>query len=573
MLRVNGRLAARQLQGASRRAFSEGASLRQEAIKTTTTSAPASSAKGAGSKSSHKFRNFVLASIVLGGGAYGTGVYYALKDDKFNELFTEYVPFSESVVNYIEERQFRSKYIEPEGGKIQLGSHRDHPKEADKLVTISKSGMAASEVKEPLPPHISAASPRKDDGSKKEAGTVTPPPVVKKSEGAKKDSGAASKGQSAQAPASSEVKGAGLPLIHVSDVDPMVNDAIKSLNNFIQGVNSQGASADTVNAVSQALVNLSHSVQSLRASHQKQLEESLQNQANKFAQLGRAQAEEAQSAVRNKQAELEDMLHKEEQRLVDVYNRRLVTEIEATKKAVVAIANNRLAAAAHAREAEFARDIASFVDKEREGRLAGLEALSKRVEELETLVASTGNAIDQSRKHAQFQSSITELAHVLAHSNEPVALGPYLKQIRETSGDNEVVDAVLKCIPEDVYQAGVLTPAQLAARFKLLEPEIRKASLLPPDAGVAGHVGSWLFSKLLLKKEGNPTGDDVESILARAHNALGEGRVVDAVEEVNGLKGWPKALARDWLAEGRKRSEVEVLVSVLAAEGKLNGVK
>lgn len=512
---------------------------------------------------------------MLGGGAYGTGVYYALKDDKFNELFTEYVPFSESVVNYIEERQFRSKYIEPEGGKIELGTHRDHPKEADKLVTISKSGMAASEVKEPLPPHISAASPRKDGGaSKKEAGTATPPPVVKKSDdGAKKDSGAASKGPSAPSPDSSAVKGAGLPLVHVSDADPMVNDAIKSLNNFIQGVNSQGASAATVNAVSQALVDLSHSVQSLRDSHQKQLEESLQSQATRFAQLGRAQAEEAQTAVRNKQAELEDMLHKEEQRLVDVYNRRLVTEIEATKKAVVAIANNRLAAAAHAREVEFARDIASYVDKEREGRLAGLDALSKRVEELENLVASTGSAIDQSRKHAQFQSSITELANVLAHSNEPVALGPYLKQIRETSGDNEVVDAVLKCIPEDVYQAGVLTPAQLAARFKLLEPEIRKASLLPPDAGVAGHVGSWLFSKLLLKKEGNPTGDDVESILARAHNALGEGRVVDAVEEVNTLKGWPKALARDWLAEGRKRSEVEVLVSVLAAEGTLNRVK
>jgi mitofilin len=144
-----------------------------------------------------------------------------------------------------------------------------------------------------------------------------------------------------------------------------------------------------------------------------------------------------------------------------------------------------------------------------------------------------------------------------------------MDQVKQVSQGDELISACLSTVPLSVLDHGVLTNAQLSARFKLLEPEIRKASLLPPNAGIAGHVGSIIFSKLLWKKEGNPVGNDVESIIARTECALTEGRIVDAVQEINQLKGWPKKLAQDWLDEGRKKSEVEFIVGVLSEQSRL----
>ena len=153
-----------------------------------------------------------------------------------------------------------------------------------------------------------------------------------------------------------------------------------------------------------------------------------------------------------------------------------------------------------------------------------------------------------------------------------MALRPYIEAIRAAAHDDPLLLAAIDSIPRDVYDLGVLTRQQLAARFHLLEPEIKDASLLPPNAGIAGHIGSLIFSKLLWSKTSSATGDDVGAVMARANEALANGNIVDAVAEVNTLQGWPKRLAHDWLVQGRNRSEVEFLVELIAEEGKLYGV-
>jgi MICOS complex subunit MIC60 len=102
----------------------------------------------------------------------------------------------------------------------------------------------------------------------------------------------------------------------------------------------------------------------------------------------------------------------------------------------------------------------------------------------------------------------------------------------------------------------------LVDRFRRVATEVRKASLLPEDAGVASHASSYVLSKILFKKKGLATGDDVESILTRTETFLEEGDLDGAAREMNGLKGWAKTLSKDWLGEVRKVLEVQQALDV-----------
>jgi mitofilin len=489
-------------------------------------------------KQSGFFRSFILYTFGFGTLTYAGGVWYSLKDDDFHDQFTTYVPFADFVITKIEDSQLRYSLKDSD----RPAAPRQPLPGRHKIVSVGKDSIVSREV-----PKERLVLEREND-SKPKVTTAAP-----------------------ASPGSGDKRAdVTLPLIRApSDLDPLLASSVQNLNNFIQSINKSNIAEESVGRISRDIVSLSHALAGIREQHKEELRKSLAAQANKFASLGEATRDEVHEALEKQRTEFVEQFKAEEQRLIDLYNNRLQIEIEATKKAVVQHANNRLIAQRAELEREFARDISYRVDAERDGRLAGLDELSKAIDELTELAVSSGNAYDDYEKVAKFHLAVGSLASVIQTRSEPVPLGPYLKQIALALPDDPIVTAVIKSIPKDVSDEGVLGTSQLAARFRLLEPELRKASLLPPDAGVAGHVGSWLFSKLLWKKSGNPVGDDVESVIARAETALSEGRVIDAVAEVNSLKGWPKKLAGDWLVEARKRSEAEFLVSVLTEEGRL----
>ncbi|KAG4218290.1 hypothetical protein PC116_g33230, partial [Phytophthora cactorum] len=134
--------------------------------------------------------------------------------------------------------------------------------------------------------------------------------------------------------------------------------------------------------------------------------------------------------------------------------------------------------------------------------------------------------------------------------------------LKEIATDDPVVNAAIGSINPSAYQRGIATPSQLIDRFRRVASEVRKASLLPDDAGVASHASSWVLSKVLFKKQGLAAGNDVESILTRTQTLLEEGDLDAAAREMNGLQGWAKTLSRDWLAEVRKVLEVQQALEV-----------
>ena len=134
--------------------------------------------------------------------------------------------------------------------------------------------------------------------------------------------------------------------------------------------------------------------------------------------------------------------------------------------------------------------------------------------------------------------------------------------LREVAGDSDVVRAAIASVNPAAYQNGVVTPIQLLDKFRKLEGEVRRAALLPEDAGVAAHAGNWILSKLMFRKTGLAQGTDVESVLAKTETYLEEGDVDSAAREMNQLSGWARTLASDWLREARLLLEVDQAIEV-----------
>lgn len=497
-------------------------------------------------KKTHHLRRFIIGTLLLGTTVFGGGIWYSMENDQFHDIFVDYVPGASSIINYVEEQRYRNKATK----EVSL------PEEPAVKVKIPKAGVEARAISA-----LDNTSPV--TSAKKESKPAAPVKEPKK-EAQKSSSTPAKKEESA--PKSNS----GLPLIRVaSDVSPEVKKSVESLNQLIVAFNQSKANDTLVAKVSKDISDLGNSISVAKGKYQKDLKDALEKQAAEFASLTEKRTRDLRGAVEEQEKKWSEEFQKEQQRIVDLYNSRLNTEVEATKKSVIALANNRILSVVAEQERELAKQIAEKVENEQNGRLSKLKDLESEVEEISKLILGSDEIISKGNNYVKYQLAVGELTSTLLNSSEPAPLAPVIEKLQKSFPEDELISKVVKSIPEQAVKYGVLSPAQLTARFKLLEPEIRKASLLPPDAGIAGHVGSWIFSNLLWKKEGNPIGDDVESIIARAETALSEGRVADAVIEVNQLKGWPKLLAQDWLNEGRQRSEVEFLVDVLATEGKL----
>lgn len=523
----------------------EEASRAQNQAPPPTPAAPKPSAK----KESHRFRNFLISSILLGSVLYIGGGLYALEDETAHDLYVDYLPFGEEIIGTIERERFKRR-IDNISQLASINSKRNG----------SGKGETAADLVFKQPGGLQSVSVTGASASTVNKKTSTAAAVT-------------SAKSSTPTSAASSSTSAGFPLLRVpDDIDPLVASSVHALNSFISSVNDSKPSHEHVARVGAEIEALAKKLHDLKTNYQAELSSKLKAETDKASRLVEAQTNEFKTAVAAQEEKWSREFHQEQQRLAETFNTRLQTEINAAKNTIFAAANNKLLSAHVQREKQFAAEVEDRVANEREGRLSKLNELSKDLATIEALTAQAEKVIVESDNAAQLHISIARLKSAL-ESTEPVALGPFIAAIKKTSGEDPLLAAAIDALPESVHTDGVLSASQLAARFRSLEPEIRKASLLPANAGVAGHVGSLVFSKLLWKKSGNATGTDIESILSRAETALGEGRVVDAVGEVNTLKGWPKLLAEDWLAEGRKRSEVEFLVDVVAEEGKLWGLE
>ncbi|KAI5967687.1 MIC60 [Candida margitis] len=369
-----------------------------------------------------------------------------------------------------------------------------------------------------------------------------------------------------------------LPLIELksdidSSVDKSVKQTISSLNDLIQSID-----ASSLSKTNSGLV--------------KSIDSSINQLANKLNVLTREFDNELQNKLKVSQTELLSSFTKKELELTEnlIYqfnqektqlekrlNQRLEHEIKAAREAISQAATNAVSMVRIEQTKNFEALVTDRINEEREGRLANLDKLNDKINELEKFAESFERQISNNHKKNLIQQSVNKLKLLLLTppeaSDKPKSIDPYIKALKEVSTDDEVLNLALKDL--DLLLAkesthSLLTNSQLLTRWEQLEPDLRSSSLLPPNAGLLGHLSSVIFSKLLLPVKGvKEDGKDIESVIGRVESSLARGQLDVAVEEAANLKGWSRRLANDWVLQARKRLEVEFLINLIETESRL----
>lgn len=571
-------------------------------------------------KQSSSFR-LLLYLILIGAVSYGGAVWYALNNDNFHDFFTEYVPFGEEAVLYFEEMSFKKRFPHARHNVLRIPRPEQ---EESKVTTIpQKSGlswriaddsdqtgsdvtqkgkhMSALDANTPVSKQQAAdakadpagATPKErsaavETAKKSSSATQEPKPkdpLPPSPDSAAKHAAAASESPvAAPSPQSDSRPPAIPPVTHISALgvpnadEPVVQELVKIVNDLITVVNADSADAANkysapMNKAKESLEAIAGKITLLRDSERKAAEERIQQAHKEFDEGARQLLKRIETAQAEVDARFREEFESERARLSQIYEDKLKTEIQRSTELAEQRLKNELAEQAIEMKRDFVTQIKALVESERDGRLSKLSDLSTNVDDLTQLTSNWNGVIDANLATQKLQVAVDAVRSALALSAasdaKPRAFVREMAALKLVADGDIVVDAAIASINPAAYQRGIPSQPQLIDRFRRVASEVRKASLLPEDAGIASHAASMVLSKVLFKKHGQPTGDDVESILTRTETLLEEGDLDAAAREMNTLQGWAKVLSRDWLADVRKVLEVKQALDVIETEARL----
>lgn len=360
----------------------------------------------------------------------------------------------------------------------------------------------------------------------------------------------------------------------VSFADESVHATIKAFNDLITLID-----ASTIGTQKDALISNINTNIGLLATKLNKLNKSFDAEVQERLKSSQT---ELLSSYTQKELDMTrnilEQFNSEKLQLEQKYKLKLTKEVDAAKEAISQAAVNATSMVRVEQTKRFEALVKDKIDQERNLRLKNLEAVNSRLEEIEAFAVSLEKQIAASSSKTLVQQSLGKLKSLLFQTKEDSTAKfyqPYvanLESVTAKSQDEVLALAVaeLKPILNGESSQSILTLPQLLTAWEQITPELRSASLLPPNAGLLGHLSSIIFSKLLLPVKGaKPEGKDIESVIARVENSLIRGDLDVAVEDVANLKGWSRKLADDWVKEGRKRLEAEFLVSLIDAEAKI----
>ena len=516
---------------------------------------------------------------------YAGGVYYSLVNDNFHDFFTEYVPYGEDAVAYFEEREFRKRFPahDPYSGKSWPQTRGE-----DKVTVGKRSGVSAKVAQDDENAgsdlaqrgrHLSATEENKPKQAPKEdKQTVSPKKTKAADESISTDKQRANAKKEEKKPESSKAAAkAPAPASGVSTIDhiniaeaqePVVQDLVKVLNNIITAVNGSSEAGMLSSTIATAKDDLSKVIKDVSVLKEKAAQDAdtqVKNAHSEFDNAAKELVRRLEQEMREQELKWREEYESERERLSKSYQQRLSAELDAAQKVSDQKNKNALLEQEIALQKNFMDSVKSSVETEREGRLSKLDQLSSSVEELEKLTGEWNTVVDATLQTQHLQVALESVRAKLQASDFPTPFTNELVALKEVARSNETVNAAISSIQPLAYQRGIPSVAHLIDRFRRVASEVRKASLLPEDAGVASHAASAVLSRFMFAKKadrGLPEGEDVEATLARTEVLLEEGDLDAAAREMNALKGWAGVLSRDWVGECRRVLEVRQAVDV-----------
>lgn len=551
--------------------------------------------------------------------------------DNFHDFFTEYVPFGEECVFYFEEREFRKRFPnatspgnrpsadtgnkitipsksgvswkvagdEHQGSDLQTkGRHmsaldankpnvkvetvQQNPSVVEKPEDKVKAVEKAKQDSSPSPSNQTKAVDTKPKGEtpplkptegEKPARTSAPAPAPKPTKGSEE--------ASARPPEVNEPSRV-MPLQRIDPLkiknadEPLVQDLVKIVNDIITVVNSDNTPhkySSTINKAKSELAGVGNRIISLKQAEKNAADEKIRSTQIEFDNAAKELVRRLEEEMRIEQSRWREEFEAEREKISQSFQERLKTETQRAKEVSEQLRRNELLEQAVAMKKQFLSEVTDRVETERNGRLSKLSDLSSSVTELEKLTADWNSVIDANLRTQHLTVAVEAVRSSLETADRPRPFIRELAALKEIASDDSVVTAAIASINPTAYQRGVPTSAQLIDRFRRVAAEVRKASLLPEDAGVASHAASFILSRFMFKKKGMTVGDDVESVLTRTETLLEEGNLDEAAREMNTLNGWAKTLSWDWLSECRRVLEVRQAMDVIATEARLEGLK
>ncbi|TQD72487.1 hypothetical protein C1H46_041976 [Malus baccata] len=141
------------------------------------------------------------------------------------------------------------------------------------------------------------------------------------------------------------------------------------------------------------------------------------------------------------------------------------------------------------------------------------------------------------------------LSKGLPIEREVEALQTYLECIDKDS----ILDVVLSSLPEETRRNGTDTLLQLNQKFDALKGTVRHLSLIPLGGG--GILAHSLAHIAILVKEDDHSGDGIESIIKKVEYYLAEGKIAEAAEAFEGVKGTQATeVVGEWVKRARNRA-------------------
>lgn len=522
-----------------------------------------------------RLRRFVTSLLLLGVLGFAGGVWYSRINDTFHDIFTEFVPFGEQAVLYLEELEFQKKFPNAH----RAGSERPAPSSGEQVRIPAQSGASwrVADSGEPVGRQSSSASTsrkqpavKSEEVVKKEAKSAEVKPVEAKPVETQPAPVASKESKDFKAPEVNEPSRfpplEPIDLMSLPDAkEPIVQDLVRMLNDLILVINADNAHgkySTTIAKAKREVGEVGEKLKTLKTGVEKKAAGEVKSTIAEFDKAATELVKRVENTMVQQEASWRHEFESEMNKVRDTYEQRASLLLEREQKLNEEKLQTKLLEQAVALKKEFVKEVQNRVEAERDGRLSKLNELTSAVADLEKLTVGWNSVLDTNLKTQQLHVAVEAVRASLEGATHPKPFIKELVALKEIAANDEVVDAAISSINPSAYQKGVSSPSYLIDRFRRVAGEVRKASLLPDDAGVASHASSWVLSHLMFKKQGLAEGNDVESILTRTQTFLEEGDLDAAAREMNGLEGWAKTLSRDWLGEVRKVLEVQQALDV-----------
>lgn len=449
---------------------------------------------------------------------------------------------------------------------VDLSSHGPHVSALGSSSAQDRAAKVASEKPKDVPSAKSTIPASKDapDLPAKKSSTKAEPVVIKSESSAASAPPPQTNTVAAPPPAVKPITPID-PLNVENAADPIVQEITKLLNDVIQVVNADGASEKYLSTMTKAkdsVKKLASDIEMYHAAESQAADEKIKQERIHFDTAAKDLVSRVQEEQKEQELRWREEYEAERERLAHTYEEKLKAELEVAEKIAEQRRRNELLEQDIKLKESFTTSVRDRVETERSGRLSKISKLTSTVSELESLASKWNEVVESNLKTQHLVVAVEAVRAVLDSADRPTPFLRELVALKEIASDDPVVNAAIASINPTAYQRGVPTSAQLVDRFRRVAAEVRKAALLPEDAGVASHAASFVLSKLMFKKNGLAVGDDVESILTRTETLLEEGDLDNATREMNGLQGWAKVLSKDWLSDCRGVLEVKQALDV-----------